>query len=197
MITIYHNGQFVDPYDETKEAVFDLTLSSYVLSHSLLPLFSSIKRIFKFIILLPAFLVLATLYIMLAPALRYIVHRRSNDLRKIIKEFNVEFANNRISKEDIIQGHDIAKKTLERIIPRLHKVHGEIIFTPKLEEFVRELKNFEQTLRVAAYPERNEIVLSYDELKELQESLRHFTPAEEESGYYDSISSWPNTQGET
>jgi hypothetical protein len=51
-------------------------------------------------------------------------------------------------------------------------------------KFIINLKYFEQKLRLAAYPDRNKIILSYDEMLELKDALQHWETAEEQSDVY-------------
>ena len=78
-----------------------------------------------------------------------------------------KIANKSVSVDKLIEEHTITKKLLNNIAPRLQKLEGEKIMKPALDRLLNEIKKIELIERVAAYPDRNEIVLTYDELIEL------------------------------
>jgi len=139
----------------------------------LLPkIFNELFIVLKFIILLPLRLILicisAVIYFTLAPIIYFYFKKRINDVRKINLRVQHKISLKKISKEELMTGHKNIKKALDTLIPKIDKLKGEPIMRPAIDDFNKELKNLEYTLRINAYPDFNEVVLSYDELRELQ-----------------------------
>lgn len=132
-----------------------------------------IMKFIKWTLLLPIrfsfFTIAITLYFVIAVSIRAILHSQIKKVYKLKMEVKTKIENNKISIDNLKNSHSKIKTYLDNMGPRLQKLQGEPIMKPKLDVLVSEMKEIELMERMAAYPERNEIVLTYDELKELNE----------------------------
>jgi hypothetical protein len=126
-----------------------------------------------YLILLPLRTVLLIVnlffYLAITPWLRLYFNKQYKKAIKFRTGLEEEISKNLVSKKDLMKGHKETKALLDEIMPRLHKLNGEPIMKPALDKLMSEIQKVEQITRVAAYPERNEIVLSYSEITELRE----------------------------
>lgn len=97
----------------------------------------------------------------------------NNELKKNLDLLISSFKNESI--ENIKSEHTSLKSKLDYFISNHQNKFSGYWFTKSLDKPVKELvstlKEVEMHLRANAYPERNEVLLTYDELKELSEAF--------------------------
>lgn len=155
--------------------------SSKVLSELIDDLFSIIKIIFAFPFIVLISAIAALLYLIVAPttAIQFLIMTRR--VKKLITKIESDIKSGVMTKEKLIQNHELTQKLLDKIVPLLPILKGEFIISPALNGLVNEIKKVEMKQRVAAYPEENEILLTYDELKELEEQYSSWEYSNNES----------------
>jgi hypothetical protein len=96
------------------------------------------------------------------------------------------------SAEELIETHQFIKSCLDLIHSKKFRTrnsntninHPSWLIKPLIKpvmEFIDVMKQVELKYRISAYPERNQIVLTYDEMRELSELTKGWEPAEEQS----------------
>jgi hypothetical protein len=133
--------------------------------------FNHLARAILWFILLPIrislIIILIPTYFFIAGFFRVYFTLKIRRVKSIYLMIEKKIANKSVSVDKLIEEHTITKKLLNNIAPRLQKLEGEKIMKPALDRLLNEIKKIELIERVAAYPDRNEIVLTYDELIEL------------------------------
>jgi hypothetical protein len=148
--------------------VFVHSLSNRLSKLHFKKIFANILKSLFYAVLHPIVLVFAlVIYITLAPILRVFFYRRKKKIAKLNNEIQLVLQSGHLTKKDLIESHGKIKSYIDLHAHNLSKLDGEPIFRPALQAYLSELKKIEVFNRVAAYPERNEVVLTYDELYEL------------------------------
>jgi hypothetical protein len=103
-----------------------------------------------------------------------------------VKNFDVSFA--KLSQEEMANMHRDTKQMLDIItslgVHKIKPTHKTAHLSVSLNSFLDAAKEIELKMRVAAYPEKNTVLFTYDELAELAEAMKGFEPAEEQSEIY-------------
>ena len=175
MMTLTHKSRpdFSWQDDNNIDDFFVLVSGSYFYAHINANKLKSITALLRGILLVPirfVFLCAAIfVYFFVAIIARLIIIHRIHKVTQIKKVVQSKIQDGTASIEKLRISHAKVKTYLDRTAPVLKKLEGEPIMRPKLQELVNEVKLLEQTERIAAYPSDNEFVLTYDELKELNE----------------------------
>lgn len=132
---------------------------------------SAFRNFFKslfYVIVTPIVVVISlVIYIIFAPTLRLLFFRRARKIASIYNTVKSCIEQNKLTEKELRESHKKIKMFLDKQMLSIHKLDGEPIFKPALEAYLSEIKKIEVLNRVAAYPDRNEVVLTYDELHEL------------------------------
>jgi len=127
------------------------------------------------------------IYIVSVPICIYYLYVLNKKIIALKINIQKKISDGSISQKKLKRDHKNTVNVLEKINLKIgDKLKNEKIIKPHLLKMINNIKEIELIERVAAHPERNEIVLSYDELKELSIALKDFEPAEEQSNIYHS-----------
>lgn len=133
--------------------------------------FDKTVTVLQWIALLPLriFLIAVSLivYFTLAPSIRIYMLYKANKLKEsnLLLEQRIKSA--KVSKTTLQKQHKTIKEGLDILVKKTELLNRELIMKPSIDKFNQELKKRELILRLNAYPEINEKVFSYDELREL------------------------------
>jgi|GEM_PF-6750210 len=142
-------------------------------------------KILLFPILLAVFFACSAIYLVLTPIFIVYFNILNNRIIALKLDLNKRISNGSISVERLKNNHKNTLKILERLHITLEdKFKTEKLIKPSIFKMINSIKEIEQIERLAAYPENNQIVLSYDEMRELSLALKGFEPAEEQSDVY-------------
>ena len=138
-------------------------------------------------ILISILILAVTMYLLSVPVFRVyfsFLNKKAIDLKLSIQK---SILTNTVSKEKLIRNHTSTVQIIEKLYSKLDgRLATEKLIMPSIIKVLNTIKEIELIQRVGAYPERNEVVLTYDELKELSAALKDFEPAEEQSNIYHS-----------
>lgn len=104
----------------------------------------------------------------------------------IVNNFDNTWA--KYGHDELVKRHTSTKQILDSIyalkIDRIKpSPKNEELFNA-LNAFIDVAKQLEMKLRIAAYPERNYIPFTYDEMREMKEAMKDWEPAEEQNDIY-------------
>jgi hypothetical protein len=126
--------------------------------------------------------VIASIYLFMA--LRLIKKYQNNLLKDLLNKPKS------FSKRELIKIHNRNKSTLDTTdLTRIHNLKKswyQSSLITMLSKVVSITKEVEMHSRILLYPERNEVVLTYDELRELISLTSEFECASEQSNSYSS-----------
>ncbi len=169
--TIFINEN--DPINDILNIAEAATISVQSFTNRLekLKLKSILRNFFKslfYAIVSPIVIVISlVIYIIFAPILRILFLRRAKKISGLYDTVKNCLDQNKLTEKELKESHTKIKTFLDKQMSSINKLDGEKIFKPALEAYLTEIKKIEVLNRIAAYPERNEVVLTYDELHEL------------------------------
>lgn len=125
------------------------------------------QSLFMSIIVATILPLLIIFYLILAPTVRILLLRKAKKVSIMKGLIKSRIKSNKYDTKTLIAHHKRTKEFLDKQTKELSKLDGEPIFRYALVKYLNEIKEVESIQRIAAYPEYNEIALSYDELYEL------------------------------
>lgn len=162
------NDHAIDDFLVLTEGVFvffETALDKMAINQLVKPLFWLLLfpiRFFLVVLAIPIYFIMAVFF-------RFYFLFQIQKIVSIRLKIEKRISSKSVSLDRWKEEHSITKKLLNDLHPRLKKLEGEKIMKPSLDGLIQEIKKIELIERVAAYPERNEIVLTFDELRELSE----------------------------
>lgn len=188
MIEIAHNNSKLPKQLWLNDGLFEAVLTNSISGFEFLALitlrikktihdffkgfFKSIFLIVLIPIILPIAIVILFLYLMSVPILYFTLSRLTSRLIAFKQNIENNIKLGKISKDRLISNHRDTKELIDKISLKIENYKNEAIISKRIHKLLCVLKEIEMIERINAFPEENEIELTYDELKQLEAELK-------------------------